>query len=252
MNKDGILSDDELKKMESVQPNGQHGDVDIIIIDSQNDENKAGAKTNIRDDLFKEHKEPVCRTVDNNVNDEETSITDDDSEADSYEFFLRESDNEQASASEVDTEVPLTEEEVEELVYEFLEVESKAAEAQESLEKESMDKIETEVRLELSERLQGDELESAVSTEMEQFQMQWENELDDLETRSSILLEQLDAAGVELPKLYKSIESQVPDVCETEAWKRRAHWAGSQVPEEANLSIKKADEYLQSCRPARR
>ena len=64
--------------------------------------------------------------------------------------------------------------------------------------------------------------------------------------------EQLDAAGVELPKLYKSIESQVPDVCETEAWKRRAHWAGSQVPEEANLSIKNADEYLQSCRPARR
>jgi len=64
--------------------------------------------------------------------------------------------------------------------------------------------------------------------------------------------EQLDAAGVELPKLYKSIESQVPDVCETEAWKRRAHWAGSQVPEEANLSFKNADEYLQSCRPARR
>ena len=64
--------------------------------------------------------------------------------------------------------------------------------------------------------------------------------------------EQLDAAGVELPKLYKSIESQVPDVCETEAWKRRAHWAGTQVPEEANLSIKNADEYLQSCRPARR
>ena len=106
MNKDGILSDDELKKMESVQPNGQHGD-DIIVIDSQSDENKAGAKTNIRDDLFKEHKEPVCRsrTVDNNVNDEETSIADDDSEADSNEFFLCESDNEQASASEVDTEV---------------------------------------------------------------------------------------------------------------------------------------------------
>jgi len=64
--------------------------------------------------------------------------------------------------------------------------------------------------------------------------------------------EQLDAAGVELPRLYKSIESQVPDVCETEAWKRRAHWAGTQVPEEANLSFKNADEYLQSCRPARR
>ena len=106
MNKDGILSDDKLKMKESVQPNGQHGD-DIIVIDSQSDENKAGAKTNIRDDLFKEHKEPVCRsrTVDNNVNDEETSIADDDSEADSNEFFLCESDNEQASASEVDTEV---------------------------------------------------------------------------------------------------------------------------------------------------
>jgi len=106
MNKDGILSDDKLKMTESVQPNGQHGD-DIIVIDSQSDENKAGAKTNIRDDLFKEHKEPVCRsrTVDNNVNDEETSIADDDSEADSNEFFLCESDNEQASASEVDTEV---------------------------------------------------------------------------------------------------------------------------------------------------
>nr|CAB3494524.1 unnamed protein product [Digitaria exilis] len=189
--------------------------------------------------------------MDNNVK-EETSITDDDSEADSYESFLRESDNEQASACDEDTEVPLTEEEVEELVYEFLEVESKAAEAQESLEKESLDKIETEVRLELSERLQGDELESAVSTEMEQFQLQWENVLDDLETRSSVLLEQLDAAGIELPRLYKSIESQVPNVCETEAWKSRAHWAGFQVPEEANLSIRKADEYLQSCRPVRR
>ncbi|CAN6293341.1 unnamed protein product [Urochloa humidicola] len=250
MDKDGVLSDDKLKKMESVQPNGQLGNDDIIIIDSQSDEYKVEAKTNTGD-LFEEHNEPVSRTMDNNVN-EETSSTDEDSDADSYEFFLRESDNEQASASEEDTEVPLTAEEIEELVYEFLEVESKAAQAQESLEKESLDKIETEVRLELSERLQGDELESAVSAEMEQFRVQWENELDDLETRSSILLEQLDAAGIELPRLYKSIESQVPNVCETEAWKRRAHWAGSQVPEEANLSIKKADEYLQSCRPVRR
>ncbi|CAN6288056.1 unnamed protein product [Urochloa humidicola] len=251
MDKDGILSDDKLKRMKSVQPNGQLGDEDIIVIDSQSDENRVGAKTNTRDDLFKEHEDPVSRTMDNNVN-EETSITDDDSDADSYEFILHESDDEQASAIEEDSEVPLTEEEVEELIYEFLEVESKAAQAQESLEKESLDKIEAEVRLELSERLQGDELESAVSAEMEQFQVQWENELDDLETRSSILLEQLDAAGIELPRLYKSIESQVPNVCETEAWKSRAHWAGSQVPEEANLSINKADEYLQSCRPVRR
>lgn len=249
MDKDGILSDENLAKMESAQPNGQR--VDIIIIDSQSDENKIGVETSIRESSLKEHKEPPRTTVDNNVN-EETSTTDDDSEANSYEFFVRESDNEQASASEEGTEVPLTEEEVEELVVEFLEVESKAAQAQESLEKESLDKIETEVRLELSERLQGDELESAVSTEMEQFQMQWENELDDLEIRSSILLEQLDAAGIELPRLYKTIESQVPNVCQTEAWKSRTHWAGSQVPEEATQSIKKADEYLQSCRPVRR
>jgi transcriptional regulator ATRX len=64
--------------------------------------------------------------------------------------------------------------------------------------------------------------------------------------------EQLDAAGIELPSLYKSIESQVPNVCETEAWKSRTHWVGSQLPEGANQSIKKADEYLQSCRPVRR
>lgn len=100
MNKDGILSD-KLKKMESVQPNGHLGDDDIIIIDSQSEEHKVGAKTNIRDDLYEEHKEPV---MDNNVK-EETSITDDDSEADSYESFLRESDNEQASAYDEDTEV---------------------------------------------------------------------------------------------------------------------------------------------------
>lgn len=102
MNKDGILSDDKLAKMESVQPNGQQ--VDIIIIDSQSDENKIGVETSIRDSSLKEDKEPPCTTMDNNTN-EETSITDDDSEADSYELSLQESDNEQASASEEGTEV---------------------------------------------------------------------------------------------------------------------------------------------------
>jgi len=102
MNKDGILSDDKMARMEYVQPNGQL--VDIIIIDSQSDENKIGVETSIRDSSLKEHKEPPCTTMDNNAN-EETSITDDDSEANSYEFSLRESDNEQASASEEGTEV---------------------------------------------------------------------------------------------------------------------------------------------------
>jgi transcriptional regulator ATRX len=102
MDKDGILSDENLAKMESAQPNGQR--VDIIIIDSQSDENKIGVETSIRESSLKEHKEPPRTTVDNNVN-EETSTTDDDSEANSYEFFVRESDNEQASASEEGTEV---------------------------------------------------------------------------------------------------------------------------------------------------
>ncbi|XP_015697378.1 protein CHROMATIN REMODELING 20 isoform X2 [Oryza brachyantha] len=87
---------------------------------------------------------------------------------------------------------------------------------------------------------------------MKQYKEEWESELDDLETHIAVLLEQLDAAGIELPSLYKSIESQVPNVCETEVWKNMTHWAGSQVPEEANQSIRKADEYLQSCRPVRR
>ncbi|KAL6842436.1 hypothetical protein ACP4OV_027863 [Aristida adscensionis] len=247
MDMNGLESDEKLKKEESVQPNGQLED-DIIIVDPEKNGDTVGAETNIRDVLLKN---PKCGTMDNGVH-EEASVTDYDSETNSDELSLDESDSAQASASEEEIEVPLTEEEVEELVAEFLEVESKAAEAQESLEKESLDKIETEVRLELSERLEGDELELAVSTEMEQFRKQWEDELDDLETRSSILLEQLDAAGIELPRLYKSIESEVPNVCETEAWKSRTHWAGSQVPEEANQSIKKADEYLQSCRPVRR
>uniref|UniRef100_A0A452YCA4 Uncharacterized protein n=1 Tax=Aegilops tauschii subsp. strangulata TaxID=200361 RepID=A0A452YCA4_AEGTS len=86
-------------------------------------------------------------------------------------------------------QVALPEEKVEELVAEFHYVESKAAEAQESLEKESLEKIEAEVRLELSERLQGDALDLAVSIEMEQFKKEWSTELDDLEIRSAVLLE---------------------------------------------------------------
>lgn len=64
--------------------------------------------------------------------------------------------------------------------------------------------------------------------------------------------EQLDGAGIELPTLYKMIESQVPDGCCTEAWKKRAHWVGSQVTNEVNQSVREAEEYLQSCRPVRR
>lgn len=64
--------------------------------------------------------------------------------------------------------------------------------------------------------------------------------------------EQLDGSGIELPSLYKLIESQVPDSCSTEAWKKRAHWVGSQVTSEVNESVRDAEQYLHSCRPVRR
>lgn len=255
-------SDAELEKMEAVHSNGQPGG-DIIIIESEGGENKVGVETNIREGASEEHKKHKCGKPDSSVLEEESTSTDDDTDSDLYDLFLGESENEvclgeseneqtSESDAEKNIEVSLPEEEVEELVAEFFDVESKSAQAQESLEKESLEKVEAEVRLELSERLQGDALDLTVSIEMEQFKKQWSTELDDLEIRSAVLLEKLDAAGVELPSLYKSIESEASNVCETEVWKNRTHWAGSQVPEEANKSIRKADEYLQSCRPVRR
>lgn len=144
---------------------------------------------------------------------------------------------------------PLTEQEIEDLVNELMEVESKAAEAQEALEEESLAKVEAEVREELRQTLTGDELENAVAEEMEIFKEDWENVLDELEKESANLLEQLDGAGIELPRLYKWIEGQVPFGCCTEAWKTRTHWVGSQVTSEAKDSIADAQEYLQIHRP---
>ncbi|KAJ4837536.1 hypothetical protein Tsubulata_045657 [Turnera subulata] len=149
-------------------------------------------------------------------------------------------------------EQPMTEQEVEELVSEFLEVESKAAEAQEALEKESLAKVESDVRQELAETLQGDELEAAVEDEMIVFKEEWENVLDELETESAHLLEQLDGAGIALPKLYKWIESQAPNGCCTEAWKKRTHWMGSQVTNDVTESVADAEQYLEMHRPVRR
>lgn len=153
---------------------------------------------------------------------------------------------------EMDTEVRLTDSQIEELVAEFLEVESKAAEAQESLEKESLARVENEVREELAQSFHGDALELAVFSEMKTFKEEWESMLDDLETHCSLLLEQLDGVGIELPALYKWIESQAPNGCCTEAWKKRTHWVGSQVTNELTQSVKEAEDYLQNLRPVRR
>ncbi|GAB2287183.1 hypothetical protein Dimus_021567 [Dionaea muscipula] len=153
---------------------------------------------------------------------------------------------------EAHLESPLTEEEIEELIAELLEVESKAAEAQESLEKESLEKVEREVREELAETLQGDALENAVGDEMAAFREEWESLLDDLETESSHLLEQLDGAGIDLPSVYKWIEGQTSSGCCTEAWRKRTHWVGSQVTSGVAESIADAEKHLQSLRPVRR
>ncbi|XP_071920989.1 protein CHROMATIN REMODELING 20-like isoform X4 [Coffea arabica] len=149
-------------------------------------------------------------------------------------------------------EQPLTEQEIEDLLNELIEVESKAAEAQEALEEESLAKVEAEVREELRQALAGDELENVAAEEMEIFKEDWENVLDELEKESANLLEQLDGAGIELPSLYKWIESQVPLGCCTEAWKTRTHWVGSQGTSDAKDSVAAAEKYLQIHRPVRR
>ncbi|KAG6737428.1 hypothetical protein POTOM_058949 [Populus tomentosa] len=272
----------------------------------------------------------------------------------SSDSFIGDDENDEPSTSGQDDgtriQVPLTDQEVEELVAEFLEVESKAAEAQEALEKESLAKVESDVREELAQSLQGDDLEAAVEDEMTTFREEWENVLDEIETESYHLLihghdiycvaiiqgkgnhcfvggadekrllvceaplsflktlnlatcqkssfpenlqvngsslgtkgnmgagkvlqyfgllrkyydlvsmfmvtvtvkEQLDGSGIELPSLYKWIESQAPNGCCTEAWKRRAHWVGSQVTKETIDSVADAEKYLQIHRPTRR
>ncbi|KAL2249210.1 UNVERIFIED_CONTAM: Protein CHROMATIN REMODELING 20 [Sesamum indicum] len=95
---------------------------------------------------------------------------------------------------------PLTEEEIEVLISELLEVESKAAEAQEALEEESLMKVEADVRKELALSLSDNELEKAVVEEMFTFKEEWEVELDELETESAYLLERQER--------LKSLEAQ--------------------------------------------
>lgn len=177
-----------------------------------------------------------------------------DIEISSSDSFI-DSDDDESAASEQDVNLrpePLTEQEIEELVNEYIEVESKAAEAQEALEKESLARLEDEVRAELSQTYDGDDLEKAVADELDTYREEWEAQLDELETESVHLLEQLDGAGVELPSLFKWIESQAPNSCCTEAWKKRAHWVGSQVTSEITESVVEAEKHLQTIRPIRR
>lgn len=174
----------------------------------------------------------------------------------STDSFIDDSEDDGPSTSGQDEQLhleePLTEQEIEDLMAEFLEVESKAAEAQEALEKESLSKVENEVREELALTLNGDDLETAVANEMAILVEEWEGVLDELEIESAQLLEQLDGAGVELPSLFKQIESQASYGCYTEAWKKRIHWVGSQVTGDLLASVSDAEKTLQTQRPVRR
>ncbi|KAJ4968959.1 hypothetical protein NE237_015660 [Protea cynaroides] len=191
-----------------------------------------------------------------NETEEQQEEVEDVASASSGSYTDNDLDGDELSTSEHDDEshleVPLTDEEIDELIAEFLEVESKAAEAQESLEKESLAQVEGEVRAELAQTLHGDDLEMAVTAEMRTFIEQWESVLDGLEMESAQLLEQLDGADVDLSMLYKFIESQAPNVCCTEAWKKRVHWVGSQVTGEITESISDAEKHLQIHQPVRR
>ncbi|KAL5566846.1 hypothetical protein UlMin_030010 [Ulmus minor] len=188
---------------------------------------------------------------------EENHVEIEDVAGSSSDSFIDDSDDDGPSTSGRDdngfpVEEPLTEEEIEELIAEFLEVESKAAEAQEALEKESLARVESEVREELAQTLHGEDLETAVADEMTTLIEEWETSLDELETESAHLLEQLDGAGIELPSLYKWIESQAPNNCSTEAWRRRIHWVGSQATGDYTEAKAGAEEFLQTQRPVRR
>lgn len=146
----------------------------------------------------------------------------------------------------------LSDQEIEELITELLEVESKAADAQESLEDESLAQVEAQVREELAPSHHGEQLDKAVRDEMEALKDEWETLLDNLETHSAHLLEQLEGAGIELPSLYKWIESQAPNGCSTETWKKRTHWVGSRVTDDVTKIVADADKYLQTHRPVRK
>ncbi|XP_020083908.1 protein CHROMATIN REMODELING 20 isoform X2 [Ananas comosus] len=253
----------ELKNVENSESDEQEKKEDIVIEESEKKvESRKEQVHEMDEDVPPQEHEKKDDSVEikerekENPEVEEPHSSEKDAGSESYDMLSDDSEGEQTSTSksedESNFEAPLTDAEVEELISEFLEVESKAAEAQESLEKESLARVESEVRAELAENLQGEELEIAVSNEMKAFREEWEAVLDDLETKSTLLLEQLDGSGIELPSLYKLIESQVPDSCSTEAWKKRAHWVGSQVTSEVNESVRDAEQYLHSCRPVRR
>lgn len=182
-------------------------------------------------------------------------MTDDDEEYESDESGGSSEFDEDAccfSDQDLSTEIPLTDEEIQGLIDQLLEVESKAAEAQELLEEESLNALKDEVKVELAETLSGLEMDEAVKEEMSTYVDQWKEALDVLEDKSALLQERLDDAGIDLPDLFRWIEKQAPEGCTTEAWKKRTHWVGLHASEAAADAVSKANVNLESVRPVKR
>ncbi len=99
MDENRKLSDDMSKKMEPIHSNGEAGEDKTIIIEPESDANKLEVETDARHGICEAHKVHEYGTMENDLH-EEASTTDDDSENDSYEYLLRESDNEQTSESD--------------------------------------------------------------------------------------------------------------------------------------------------------
>ncbi|KAG6555509.1 hypothetical protein Mapa_002744 [Marchantia paleacea] len=174
------------------------------------------------------------------------------SEGDSQEDDLEDDDDEEESEETFHTsEVSLKEEDIEELVELLLVAESEATHVQESLEEESLLHIRNEVEKELAETLSGEKLKLAVEEEMTAYIEQCEDIAEEIEERSAVLQEKLEDAGVSLTHLFKWIEKQIPEVCTTEAWKRRTLWVGHEPTEEVVKVLNTASEELKIKHPTR-
>ncbi|KAK4433133.1 protein CHROMATIN REMODELING 20 [Sesamum alatum] len=111
-----------------------------------------------------------------------------------------------------------------ELIADLLEVESKAAEAQEALEEESLVKVEADVRKELAQSLSGDE---AVTEEIDNIEGRvGSGSLTGLRPRVAHLLEQLDGAGMSSPVSISGIESKLLLFAALKHGKKRLTGAG--------------------------
>ncbi|EFJ31211.1 hypothetical protein SELMODRAFT_408746 [Selaginella moellendorffii] len=125
-----------------------------------------------------------------------------------------------------------SDEEVTRMIDWLVEIESESADAQEHLEDESVKKVEEEVRLELSETLSGQERAICAIVIL-----------------NRLLHDRLEDAGVSLPDLFKAIEKQAAEGCMTDTWRNRAHWAGTQAPEDFAEVLHSAEKDLDALRP---